>query len=36
MFYMYQLTPEILRFHPLPLFIFPLQSVLEVYFLPFC
>ena len=27
MFYMYRSTPEILRFHPLPLFIFPLQSL---------
>ena len=26
-FYMYLLTPEIVGFHPLPLFIFPFQSL---------
>ena len=30
MFYMYRLIPEILRFHPIPPFIFPLQSLLVI------
>ena len=30
MSYMYGLTPEILRFHPIPSFIFPLQVPLII------
>ena len=32
--YMYRLAPEILRFHPIPPFIFPLQSTVPLILYP--